>query len=278
VLSVLLGFSRVEDADDSQNMLIDGDPFPEHGSSNPVLFDEMNSAMRYRIADFCIHFIVTGPSLQSSSSVPTRDQELCEMFLRCAETKFDEFVLIFPALLRYVRSKALNLSAEITEGFVDALGTAMVDYKNRRRESVHHLVPRFLCASLHVWSAAPVTSPKVKRLCNWLLKGLSKGAFLSWQLRDATIIFLHSYMIIDPLQSLWTSFKGTDNGSPPVLPGTLLPSLCNDHDIRIRIRCAVFSAELLEIARKAGQTDMTSVYAPVVQSFGESIDTSKYVH
>src|ERR1700678_1501642 len=71
---------------------------PAHGSSRTVQITEDGQPVQ-QLLQISISFISCGPFLQSASGEPTRDKELTEIVLRCAEHQPARFGLVFPIFL-----------------------------------------------------------------------------------------------------------------------------------------------------------------------------------
>ena len=224
-----------------------------------------------RLLQICISFLTCGPFLQSASGEPTRDKELTEIVLRCAENQPAIFGLVCPIFLNQIRHGILNLHLKQLDSFLTQMSELLKQYQFARSERIHQLLIDLLDSTLSIWATPQAQSNDVGEMvgefCAWLAKALRKHKISTWTLRDALAQFLDRYLSLDPSQTYWSSTEED-------LPTTLLPMMTADHDIRVRFRVAVLSTRLFDLEVHTGQSP-TTMYTVVKNWY--TIDLEKYV-
>src|ERR1700733_7253389 len=110
------------------------------------------------IIDNCMTFLAIVPILQSSSGEPTRDKDLAELVLNCAD---DKFLLVGPIFFGKVRQRILNISLSILDGFLGKFEQMLKPYAYSRSEKLQLLTIQFLDSTLHHWKQDAVSSSEV---------------------------------------------------------------------------------------------------------------------
>ena len=242
---------------------------PAHGSFRTTQSVEDGQPAR-QLLQICISFITCGPFLQSGSGEPTRDKELTEIVLRCAENQPARFCLVCPIFLNQIRHGTLSLHLKHLDSFLNQMSDLLKQYQFARSERIHQLLIDLLDSTLSIWLTPQAQSNDVGEmigeLCAWLAKALRKQKISTWALRDALAQFLDRYLFLDPSQTYWSSTEED-------LPTTLLPMMTADHDIRVRFRVAVLNTRLFDLEVHTGQSP-TAMYTVVQQWY--TIDLEKY--
>ena len=219
----------------------------------------------------CISFLTCGPFLQSASGEPTRDKELTEIVLRCAENQPARFGLVCPILLNQIRHGILNLPLKHLDSFLNQMSDLLKQYQFARSERIHQLLIDLLDSTLSTWLTPQAQSSDVGemvgQLCAWLAKALRKQKISTWTLRDALAQFLDRYLSLDPSQTYWAPTEED-------LPTALLPMMTADHDIRVRFRVAVLNTRLFDLEVHTGQSP-TTMYTVLQKWY--TVDLEKYV-
>lgn len=243
----------------------------DHQSQGTAEFFEGSGYTRC-IADVCIGFLANGPILQSASGEPTRDKELTELLLDCADTHPEKFLLVCPPWLDNVRRKSFSLSSSGLNRFLDEMGSLLGRYAYSRREEVQRLIILLLQSTLHIWSGSQTLTDdvacKVQKLCHWL-SGLVRDSKISaWRARDSLAVFFDRYLASDPDQISWSTPFDDDEEEQvaDLLPSALLPLMSSDKDIRVRFRIAPLIARLFLVAHQVGYPPL-ALYKTVLEQF-----------
>jgi len=243
---------------------------PAHGSSRTIQTAE-DSQPAQQLFQTCVSFLTCGPFLQSASGEPTRDKELTEIVLRCAEDQPARFGLVCPIFLNHIRHGTLNLHLKHLDSFLNQMSELLKQYQFARSERIHQLVIDLLDSTLNIWLTPQAQSndvgEMVGELCAWLAKALRKQKISTWTLRDALAQFLDRYLSLDPSQTFWSTTVDD-------LPTALLPMMIADHDIRVRFRAAVLNTRLFDLEVHTGISP-TSMYTLVQKWY--TVDLEKYV-
>ena len=241
-----------------------------HGSSRTIQTEEDGQPAQ-QLLQACISFLTCGPFLQSASGEPTRDKELAEIVLRCAENQPARFGLVCPIFLDQIRHGTLNLHLKHLDSFLNQMSDLLKQYQFARNERIHQLVIDLLDSTLSIWLTPQAQSndvgEMVGELCAWLAKALRKQKISTWTLRDALAQFLDRYLSLDPSQTCWST-------AVEDLPTALLPMMTADHDIRVRFRVAVLNTRLFDLELHTGQSP-TTMYTLVQQWY--TVDLEAYV-
>lgn len=209
------------------------------------------------VTEVCMAFLAVVPILQSTSGEPTRDRDLVDLML-CAKDRQECFLIVFPTFLDRVRQRTLNLTVSNFDHFLDHIEELLKTYAYARSERAQLLVIQFLDSTLRIWVDNGVVNSgvgiKVRALCKWLSRALSKEKLGSWRVRDSLARFLDRYIARDPWESAWST-SGEDETKQEkhdrlkLQPFFLLPMLGADVDIRVRFRAAVINAHLFSVIR-----------------------------
>ena len=202
----------------------------------------------------CIEFLTRGPRLQSPSMDATRDKELTQLILDCANTDPEKFVLICPILLNEIRHGMFSFSLKDLDNFMNSIQDLLQNYAFSRNECMQSLVVQLLDSTLATWTLPSVASSevggRVRELCEWLsglLGSEERPPFAAWTIRDQLAQFLDRYLVRDPTQASWSV---EDNQACE--PIALLPRMSKYDDIRVRFRVAVINARLFTVAPHLG--------------------------
>ena len=240
---------------------------PAHSSSRTTQAAE-DSQPAQQLLQICISFLTCGPFLQSASGEPTRDKELTEIVLRCAENQPARFGLVCPIFLSQVRHGILNLHLKHLDSFLNQMSELLKQYQFARSERVHQLLVNLLDSTLSTWLTPQAQSSDVGEmvgeLCAWLARALRKQKISTWALRDAFAQFLDRYLSLDPSQTYWSTTEED-------LPTALLPMMTADYDIRVRFRVAVLNTRLFGLEVHTP----TTMYTLVQKWY--TVDLEKYV-
>lgn len=240
----------------------------DHQSQGTADFFEGSGYTRC-IADVCVGFLANGPILQSASGEPTRDKELTELLLDCADEHPEKFLLVCPPWLDNVRRKSFSLSSSALNRFLDEMDSLLRRYAYSRREEMHRLIILLLQSTLHIWSGSQTltdeTACKVQELCHWLSGLVLESKISAWRARDSLAVFFDRYLAADPEQISWSaSFE--DDEVADLLPSALLPLMSSDKDIRVRFRIAPLIARLFLVAHQVGYPPL-ALYKTVLEQF-----------
>lgn len=202
----------------------------------------------------CIEFLTRGPRLQSPSMDATRDKELTQLILDCANTDPEKFVLICPIFLNEIRHGMFSFSLKDLDNFMNSIQDLLQNYAFSRNECMQSLVVQLLDSTLATWTLPSVASSevggRVRELCEWLsglLGSEERPPFAAWTIRDQLAQFLDRYLVRDPTQASWS--VEDNQGCEPI---ALLPRMSKDDDIRVRFRVAVINARLFTVAPHLG--------------------------
>lgn len=248
---------------------------------------EMNEDDRHsrqRILTICVAFLTVGPNLQSASGEPTRDNDLMETVLDCAEDRHQEFFLILPIFLEKVRQRILNISAKNLDNLLCELGGLLELYAHARSQYLQELTAQLLNATMDLWvpnegSTIGDILTKVQSLGGWLSRALLNQKIKSWRVRDSLARFLDTYLLRDPHEMKWAPRQNDETDEEreerlEISPTHLLPFMNSDEDIRVRFRVAVINARLFAVARLR-QSPPNDMYTSIQKWFTKDID--KYV-
>lgn len=223
------------------------------------------------IMSVCTSFLAVCPILQSSSGEPTRDRELTDMVLNADG---DDFILAGPAYFRNVEQRTLNINATILDNFLCKFESLLTQFMYSRSEALHALAIQFLQATSFLWVQESVANSEVgssaRQLCKWAVGMLEGGKIPSWRIRDALAVFLERYLVLDPMEHVWTMPLPEDEDEEEVKeeeeeevmtpPSQLLPAMCRDEDIRVRFRAATANARLFDLPRTGKDTEAMTIY------------------
>jgi ataxia telangiectasia mutated family protein len=224
---------------------------PPTSSNSPQQVENDRGLLR-----MCIEFLTRGPRLQSPSMDATRDKELTQLILDCANTEPEKFLLVCPILLNEIRHGMLSFSLKDIDNFMNSIQDLLQNYAFSRSECMQSLVIQLLDSTLATWTLPSVASSevggRVRELCEWLsglLGSEEKPPFVAWTIRDQLAQFLDRYLVRDPTQASWSIEKSCE-------PIALLPRMSKDDDIRVRFRIAVINARLFTVAPHLGVTPL----------------------
>jgi ataxia telangiectasia mutated family protein len=231
---------------------------------------------RHHISEVCIAFLTVGPALQSTSGEPTRDKELTETILDCAENTPQAFFLAFPIYLEKARQGILSISVKNFDRFLNELAKLLQLYAYARSRSLQALAIQFLNSTLDIWASRQVAIgevlDKVRDLCAWLSGALHRRKIRSWMVRDLLARFLNIYLLKDPHQWAWESHGDNESeGQDDLSPIGLLPFMNSDEDVRVRFRAAVINARLFAVAR-IRQSSAMEMYKTIKRHYTVDID------
>ncbi|GLB41909.1 putative telomere-length maintenance and DNA damage repair [Lyophyllum shimeji] len=208
------------------------------------------------ILDICVSFLTVGPALQSASGEPTRDKDLIQLILNCAEPRPEAFLSVFPMVLQRCRQKTLNLSVKSLDSFLNELSRLLQLYQYGRSHRLQSLATQFLASTMEIWASPDVaigeTLDKVRQVSNWLSAALRKRKIRSWAVRDLLARFFDQYLVKDPTERAW-NVPEKQEVEAEALPSALLPIMGADDDMRVRCRVAVLNARLFALARRTGR-------------------------
>ncbi|KAE9399525.1 hypothetical protein BT96DRAFT_965594 [Gymnopus androsaceus JB14] len=216
---------------------------------NPVQTLAMRS-----VAGICISFLSVGPLLQQASGEPTRDKDLTELMLDCAENEstISRFLLVCPVYFDNLRNQNLNLSHNHLDRFLTVLGSLIQGYEYAKNENFLLQLISFLDATLFLWISLAVADPDIcdnfRQVAIWFSKYLVNGRFDSWRVRDAITRLCDRYLAQDPTQQVWLDPE--EKKKDIYSPLHVLPTVLADADIRVRFRVAVISAHLFDITKE----------------------------
>ncbi|KAF8448998.1 hypothetical protein L210DRAFT_3618742 [Boletus edulis BED1] len=218
---------------------------PQEEYASPV-----NLATR-SLAEICIVFLASAPSLQCPTEQMPRDKELVKLIIDCPEEKL---LLLGPPLLNVVRRRLLTFSLDVLDNLLVKCADLLRRYSHALNDQFHFLVVDLLKSSLHIWMAKEsATSPicgHVQVLCGWISNMMeateTKKKSTFWKIRDLVGRFLAGYLAEDPSQTFWpTDYHEVEIKRPL---STLL-ALNLDEDIRVRFRAAALCAGLFSVDR-----------------------------
>ncbi|KAF5383511.1 hypothetical protein D9615_003617 [Tricholomella constricta] len=231
------------------------------------------------ILDVCISFLTVGPALQSASGEPTRDKELMDVILNCAEPRPEAFLLVFPVVLQKCRQRTLNLSIKSLDSFLNELSRLFQLYQYARSHRLQSLATQLLASTLDIWASPNIAMgeafDKVRQLCHWLSAALRKKKIRFWAVRDMLARFFDQYLVRDPAERAWNLEDEQGQTGTEELPSSLLPMMSNDDDMRIRFRVAVINARLFAFARRT-ERPIDEIYIVIKDQL--SVDLDNYEH
>ncbi|KAF8074865.1 hypothetical protein FPV67DRAFT_1475236, partial [Lyophyllum atratum] len=236
----------------------------EHSTNQNDLTADIHS--RHFILDVCFSFLTVGPALQSASGEPTRDKDLMELILNCAEPRPEAFLLVFPIALEKSRQRTLNMSVKSLDSFLNEVARLLQSYQYARSHRLQSLAILLLASTLEIWASPDVaigeTLDKVRQLCDWLSLALRKKKIRFWAVRDSLARFFDQYLLKDPTEHAWFLEEDQEQTEGEELPSSLLPMMGADDDMRVRFRVAVINARLFAFARRTGRP-INSVYVAI---------------
>ncbi|KAL7280718.1 hypothetical protein ACG7TL_005660 [Trametes sanguinea] len=214
------------------------------------------------VARACITALVNVPILQSSGT-STHDAELMKLFentmnleSRSREKELADdsacaaFLVIAPPCLDYVRQGRLRLGGSNITALLQRVDELLQNYAFKNIEESHLLLVRAVEATSQWWC----------------------GSFSDKQIvRYAIIRFFDNYLALDPKQESWWKADDDCDFDPECLPAAVLPTLGNDHDIRIRFRVATTCPRLFAVGRLA-QRPPLKVYQDIHQNLSANQD------
>jgi serine-protein kinase ATM len=260
----------------------DNDGFGPTVTSHAILdAHEGDSANARRIViETCISLLSIVPVLGSASGEPTRDKDLTSLVLDSSD---ESFFLVATVFFSKVRQKILGLNTNNFNKFLSKIGLLVTgNYFYSRREEMLLLLIHFLRSTLPIWLQDNVSSTDnangVRDLLHWLSNLTTKQLARSWRVRDAIAVFMGEYLVLDPLQKVW-SYGGdhiaesqeSNKISLDSLPVYMLPQLAADADIRVRFRAAVVNSRLFSIAQSL-QLDRMDIYAYLLECLTKNLD------
>jgi len=217
----------------------------ESASSNESEHAQSNIALA------CIRSLAVVPIIQNGSGESTRDKELTEIILDCAKKNPDNFLVIGPIFVGYIRNETLSLSAKNVQALLEELGETLRLYVYSRDDRFHLLVIMFLEAIMHLWilgSLEEEARDLYDDLLHWLLRNLQRNKLPCWITRDNLARLLDKYLELDPYEKCLVKRD--------MLPSELLAQLNSDDDVRVRFRAASLTARMIEITRQARESQM----------------------
>jgi ataxia telangiectasia mutated family protein len=227
------------------------------GSTTGTLKTEDDRPTR-QIIEICVGVLACGPFLQSPSFKPTRDKELAQLISSSAESHPDKFCLVSPVYFRRVRQGTLSLPIKYFDTFFDKFAPLLRQYSYSRSEPFQCILLELLSSCLGILnsddSIARDVHQKFSELCVWMSQAFNAKKIRSWILRDAFIRFMDKYLAQDPLQKSWASqddFQDEEQYEAS-LPTSLLPTMNDDPDIRVRFRAALVNAQLYSLSEQLG--------------------------
>lgn len=224
--------------------------------------------------DICVSFLTVGLTLQSTSGEPTRDRQLIEDVVKCANTRPEAFLSIVPIILSKSQQRFLDVSVKDLDSFLDKLSELLALYNYSKSDRLHCVIIQFLESTLKVWASMNFAIgdilDKFRELCLWFSATLKKGRLKSWGVRDLFVRFIDQYLTQDPSEQIWNDT--VEN----LTPSSLLLDLSQDHDMRVRFRVAEKSARLFAFAKHTVPRRTTNeVYLIIKNKL--TIDLSKCV-
>lgn len=212
-----------------------------------------------------VEFLTIGPLLQSASGELTRDKDLTELAVKCADTRPDKFFSVCPAVLDAVHRHVLNITVNQLDSLLEAISGLFRSYAYARSERLKLLAVQLLNSTQELWLSQPVirgdVGGKVKDICLWLSKALKRQKIRDWTTRDALACFFDQYLLRDPSQSAWP-MEDDEEDPDSFKPFTLLAMMNSDADVRVRFRIAALNARLFVVARRT-QYPAMKVYAMI---------------
>lgn len=267
---------RSSDRDDKD----DFGPIRTAAAQQTSEMSEDDRHFRHYILEICVGFLTVGPNLQSASGEPTRDNELTETVLECAEDRHQDFFLILPIFLDKIRQRILNITAKNLDSLLTELGRLLELYAYARSQYLQTLTTQLLNATLDLWALNEGTIGdilhKVQLLCAWLSGALKRHKIRSWRVRDSLARFLDAYLLRDQREMAWAPRNDNETdeekeGRLEVSPTHLLPFMNADEDIRVRFRVAVINARLFVVARILQSSPM-EMYGSIKKWYTNDID------
>ncbi|KAF5350235.1 hypothetical protein D9758_007817 [Tetrapyrgos nigripes] len=249
------GAGDVMDVDDADGFA----PIKTAAADKTNALDDQHSLCT--IASVSIQFLTVSPILQSTSGEATRDKELTEFLLGCAQDEPDIFLLIAPIFVDHIRNETFSLSPNNVEAFLNELGVLLGDKFYSRSENLHSLTIQFLDSTLHLWVSGALeedVAEQFTQLCRWFSKKLHSGNLPNWIVRDKLARLFGKYVARDPHGSQWPAVK---DGKERLRPVQLLAGLSSDVDIRVRFRAASLVADMFEATKKVYKSPMELYHA-----------------
>ncbi|KAG5638353.1 hypothetical protein H0H81_000486 [Sphagnurus paluster] len=233
--------------------------------------------LQHFVLDVCISFLVVGPALLSVSGEPTRDKELLELVLACAEPRPESFLSAFPIILQKCRQGTLKLSVQSLDNFLDELHNLLVLHHYAKSHRLQSLSTQLLASTLDIWAVPEVpiseATSKVADILGWLSGALHKKKIRSWVVRDLLAKLFDRYLARNPTENTWN--QGLEALKDVPSPSVLLPTMGSDDDIRVRFRVAVLNARLFALARHKGLT-ISHIYMLIKKQL--TVDLDNYEH
>ncbi|PFH50273.1 hypothetical protein AMATHDRAFT_41011 [Amanita thiersii Skay4041] len=234
------------------------------------------------ILDVCLGFLTIGPSLRSASGEPTRDKELMDLVLKCAESRPEKFLVVCPLVLIKMRQRVLYLSENTLDSLLNALSRPLSLYAYAKNGHLHLVTIQALHSTINFWLTEQIStgevSSKIRQLCSWLSTALQKKKLRTWWTRDAFACFLGEYIERDPQQHAWSLENDDSDESENAenLPTDLLMLMNSDEDVRVRFRMAVLTGQLFNISRRLGY-DPLVMYDNVRKHYTTQIDSFEHM-
>ena len=221
----------------------------------------------------CMTTLAAVPIMQSISGQPMRDKDLADLVLDSDDARL---LGMASAYFSIVKSGTLLVSNSNMVAFSKLLREFWGQYAYARDDQFHRLTLLFLHSTMKQWtdSATPDDiCQSVRDLWRLVVEKslLPKRKMTSWRGRDDVVRFLDANLTLDPEEAFWAPI--VDRSSTPqgdteartiaLLPASMLPTLGNDVDIRVRFRASAASARMFARASKLGQ-NLGALYTDVL--------------
>ena len=208
------------------------------------------------------------PALQAADGNPERDKFLSELMCECDDDKFDQIGHVF---FQYVESRYVHISSAVVDRILRRFESLLGAYAYSRSERLQLLAADFLIATNHLWLSEGTLNKSVRRhvrqIACWLLGMVEDDTLYSWRSRDRMVRFMDLILLLDPKETFWhenleDEEDDMDEDEDVLSPGTILPSLGKDDDVRVRFSAALSCARLFTTPFVDGK-DTSEVYKAI---------------
>lgn len=197
--------------------------------------------------DICIRAILTVAFFQSKPSHAIRVPEIMSALL---EEDAGQLLRLGPPVFDAVSAGILELAPSDAGDLLVRFGNGILDsYQFSRSEPMVMLVIRFLESNVKTWTSGehPEFTKRAVEMCSWLTLQHYRKKVPSWRVRLRYVAFLDTFLALDPSQESWADDDSASVSDGTIIkPSTVLPTMLNDQDFRVRFRVSTSACQLFE--------------------------------
>lgn len=220
-----------------------------------------------RIVWLCCDILSRAAVLQSQGGDVATDKSIIDLVCDCVDD--DRFIVILTPLLWNAKRKNIRITGSIIDRILQRIEKPLMSYRHSRSTDLCLASVNLLTSTIHVWLASNTSSSelsgKIRTLVRWLIGSLKTG---DWKTRDSVVRFFDRYLILDPRQEFFLHPDEDEEVDLDSLPASLLPSILQDDDTRVRVTAAKACARLFSstyMQTNEEDRDAMTIYGEVRQ-------------